>query len=257
MQEHTAPTTQDSEQSQHMEDPPNTADPLARLDAEEREPATTRQRLQQQLDGLDGRLVALMRELGGRVEPATSAFLEADVHTATSLEQADVAMTHRCTELEEAGYLLLATQSPVATDLRRAIAVLRSVNDVQRSGNLLTHVVESLAWVHPPSLPTELRDTIRQLGDVSAEMFGSAADAWERRDALAAQDLERRDDQVDLLQKELLSDLYTGVQSIEESVTLGLIARYYERIADHAVELTRHLVFFLTGDRLVDRDDTN
>jgi phosphate transport system protein len=86
-------------------------------------------------------------------------------------------------------------------------------------------------------------------------MFGSAADAWERRDALAAQDLERRDDQVDLLQKELLSDLYTGVQSIEESVTLGLIARYYERAADHAVELTRHLTFFLTGDRVSGRTD--
>lgn len=232
-------------------------DPLARLEAERRKPAATRQRLDAQLQMLDDGLIAMMRELAARVKPATSAFLEADTHAATSLEEADAVMTQRCTHVEEAGYLLLATQSPVAADLRRAIAALRAVNDIQRSGNLLTHVVESLAWVHPPSLSTTLRDSISQLGDVSGEMFGSAADAWERQDALAAADLERRDDQVDLLQKELLSDLYTGSQTIEESVTLALIARYYERIADHAVELARHLVFWLTGDRLIDRDDTN
>ena len=252
MQDHIAQTPANSEHAEHMED-----DPLARLESDRRDSVSVRQRLEEQLRRLDDDLVELMRELGERVPPATSAFLEADNHAASALEDADVDMTHKCTQLEEAGYLLLATQSPVATDLRHTIAVLRSVNDVQRSGNLLTHVVESLAWVHPPSLPAELRDTIRQLGDVSAEMLLSAADAWERRDALAAEDLERRDDQVDLLQKELLSDLYTGTQSIEESVSLGLIARYYERIADHAVELTRHLVFYLTGDRLVDRIDTN
>lgn len=232
-------------------------DPLARLESERREPAGQRQRLQEQLQVLDATLIELTRELAERIPPATNAFLEADTHAAASFEDADDTMTRRCTELEEAGYMLLATQSPVATDLRRTIAVLRSANDVQRSGNLLTHVVESLTWVHPPSLPTQLRSNIRQLGEVSAEMYAHATAAWEQHDALAAEDLERRDDQVDLLQKELLSELYTGAQSIEESVSLGLIARYYERIADHAVELTRHLTFFLTGDRLVDRIDTN
>ena len=232
-------------------------DPLSRLESGRRDTSGARQRMHEQLQDLDERLIALTRAVAQRVPAATDAFLEADTHLAASLEQADVELTQRCTELEEAGYLLLATQSPVAGDLRRTIAVLRSVNDVQRSGNLLTHVVESLNWVHPPSLPAQLRDNISQLGSVSAEMFGRAATAWEQHDALAAEDLERRDDEVDLLQKELLSDLYTGNQSIEESVSLGLIARYYERIADHAVDLTRHLTVFLTGDRLVDRSDTD
>jgi phosphate transport system protein len=111
--------------------------------------------------------------------------------------------------------------------------------------------------VHPPSLPHDLRNTIRQLGEVADEMLTAAADAWAKHDALAAEDLERRDDQADLLQKMMLSELYTGSQSIEESVSLGLIARYYERAADHAVEVTRHLTFFLTGDRLTNRNDTD
>jgi phosphate transport system protein len=234
-----------------------TDDPLDRLEAERREPHGTRIEFQEQLEALDKQLIALLREVADRVMPATHAFLEADTHAATSIEDADKGLSRRCTELEEAGYLLLATQSPVATDLRRTIAVLRSANDVQRTGNLLTHVVESLAWVHPPSLAGELRDNIRQLGSVSSDILHRAGTAWEQHDALAAEDLERRDDEVDLLQKVLLSELYTGTQSIEESVSLGLIARYYERIADHGVELTRHLTFFLTGDRLVERTDTN
>lgn len=232
-------------------------DPLSRLEVEHRETGGSRQRLHDQLEALDEELIAIMREVADRVGPTTDAFLEADSHTASSLIESDKHLTARCTELEETGYLLLATQSPVATDLRRIIAVLRSVNDVQRTGNLLAHVVESLSWVHPPSLPHELRNTIRQLGEVAGAMLAAAADAWSRHDALAAEDLERRDDQADLLQKMMLSELYTGTQSIEESVSLGLIARYYERAADHAVELTRHLTFFLTGDRLTDRNDTD
>ena len=248
-----------------MEHPPRTVtdaqrmtdDPLSRLEIEHREAGVARHRLHQQLEELDDQLIGMMRDLASRVQPATAAFLEADSHAAASLIDADAELTRRCTELEETGYLLLATQSPVATDLRRIIAVLRSVNDVQRTGNLLTHVVESLSWVHPPSLPRELRSTIEQLGAVAGSMLDNAVTAWVNHDALAAEDLERQDDQADLLQKMMLSELYTGSQSIEESVSLGLIARYYERAADHAVELTRHLTFFLTGDRLSDRTDTD
>jgi phosphate transport system protein len=235
----------------------NMDDPLTRLESERRELGGSRQRLHDQLEDLDQQLIALIRELTTRLLPGTNAFLEADSHRAASLTTADLDLTRRCTALEETGYVLLATQSPVARDLRRTIAVLRSINDVQRAGNLLKHVLESLNWVHPPSLSNELRDYIRQLGSASAEMFGNVATAWEQHDALAAEDLERRDDEVDLLQKELLSELYTGTQSIEESVTLGLIARYYERIADHAVEIARHLTFFLTGDRLPNRHDAS
>jgi phosphate transport system protein len=240
-----------------LSDAQQMSDPLARLEAERREPGTARHRLHEQLELLDEQLIVMMRTVAERTQPTTDAFLEADAHAASRLIAEDQALTSRCTELEEAGYLLLATQSPVATDLRRIIAVLRSVNDVQRTGNLLAHVVESLSWVHPPSLSKELRQVIRQLGEVASSMLASAADAWEHHDALAAEDLEQRDDEADLLQKMVLSELYTGTQSIEESVSLGLIARYYERAADHAVELTKHLTFFLTGDRLTDRTDTD
>jgi phosphate transport system protein len=206
-----------------------------------------RQRLDDLLYNLDVRLITLVRDIAERVVPTTNAFLEADEHAASSLKKSDDVVAVRCTELEEAGYLLLAMQSPVATDLRHTIAVLRSANNIQRSSNLLTHIVESLAWVRPQSLPPQVCETIRQLGTVAADMFERAAVGWEHHDVHAARELEHRDDEVDQLQRELISQLNAGTQSTEESISLGLMARYYERIADHAVAVARHLAYYLNG----------
>jgi phosphate transport system protein len=225
-------------------------DPLDWLEEEHRAPGTSRVEFHQQLEAADGRLVAAASVVGDNVLPVTTAFLEADQHRADVFVEASLANRGACKELEQACYLLLARQSPVAVDLRRIVAILRSVGSVERSGDLLRHVAESLAWVHPPSMPENLRTTIAQLGERTALIYGIGIDAWRRHDPLAAVELERLDDEVDLLQKVLLSELYTGHQSVEEAVTLALIARYYERIADHGVEMARQVAYFVTGDRV-------
>lgn len=225
-------------------------DPLDRLAADAQEPHGGRREFQEQLAAIDRRLVAAAERVRSSIVPVTTAFLEADAHEASRWREADVEVDRTCLELEETGYLLLARQAPVAGDLRRIVAVLRCVQDVQRSGDLIRHVAESLTWIHPPSLPEAIREVIRQLGDVADGMFAGAVEAWRTHDGLAAVELERADDQADLLQKVLLSELYSGRQTVEESVSLALIARYYERIADHAVEMARQVAYFLTGDRL-------
>ncbi len=203
----------------------------------------------QQLDDCTARLISAAEIVGSSIEPVTRAFLEADSHLAGDYIGAADLVRSLCLELEDACYLLLARQSPVAIDLRRVVATLRSTADVERSGNLLRHIAESLTWVHPPAMPEELRTTIGQMGERAAMIFNLAIDAWRRHDALAAVELDDLDDGVDLLQKALLGEIYTGHQSVEESVTLALIARYYERIADHGVEMARQVAYFLTGDR--------
>lgn len=224
-------------------------DPLAWLE-EEQATSPTRLVFQEQLAACDGQLVKVGRIVAGAVAPATEAFLEADEHRAGELI-AELAVDRRCVRLEDACYLLLARQAPVAGDLRRLVAILRSVSDVQRSAYLLRHVLESLTWVHPPSMAEDLRKTIGDLGEVSSEIFLGAIQAWATHDGLAANELDARDDQVDFLQKALLTELYTGPgQSVEEAVSLALIARYYERVADHGVEMARQVAYFVTGQRI-------
>jgi phosphate transport system protein len=203
----------------------------------------------QQLDAVESELLAVAAIVGELIGPVTRAFLEADAHGAGRAMTADVEVDRRCLRLEETCFELLARQSPVAGDLRRVVAVLRSIPDVQRSGDLLCHVAESLAWVHPPSMNPALSDMIGRLGEVSGQVFNGAVRAWQERDALAAVELQELDDQADLLQKSLLTELYLGEQTVEEAVSLALICRYYERIADHGVEMAEQLAYVLTGDR--------
>lgn len=228
---------------------PQAKDPLEQLEQERRQRPARRVEFHTQLDACDRLLIEAASLVADAIVPVTTAFLQADTYASqhiTGLEE----VQRRCTELEDAGYLLLARQAPVAGDLRRVIAVLCCAREVQRSANLLGHIRDSLTWVHPPSMPEQLRQVISQLGAVSSEIFYGGVEAWRRHDGLAAPELETRDDQVDLLQKVLLTEIYTGQQSVEESVSLALISRYYERIADHGVELARQVSYFITGDRV-------
>ncbi|WP_164710767.1 phosphate signaling complex PhoU family protein [Euzebya pacifica] len=222
-------------------------EPFAALEGE---PPHGRLELQDAMDECDRRLKEVADLVSGAIRPMTEAFLSGDTLTANQLVAADHEIDVRCQALEEMGFVLIARQGPVARDLRRVIAVLRCVNDVLRSGDLLRHVGESLRWIHPPSLNPKLRETVQQLGNISQQLFEGGINAWMAQDALAANELEEADDEVDLLQKVLLTDLYTGEQSVEEAVSLALIARYYERIADHGVEIARQVSFVVTGDRV-------
>lgn len=228
---------------------PDEPDPLEWLEESTRGP-TARADFQAQLDASDRTLVGVTRQVAATIEPVTAAFLEGDRHGAAVAEDVDTRVDARCRDLEEACYVLLARQAPVGSDLRRIVAILRSTAGVQRSASLLRHVAESLEWVHPPAMSDEVRQTVAQLGEVAADIMRRAADAWETHDGLAAVELESRDDQADLLQKCLLTELYTGRQSIEEAVSLALLARYYERIADHGVEAARQVAYLVTGERV-------
>lgn len=225
-------------------------DPLDRLEAATREPGGARMDFQAQLAACDAALVALTRRVADAIPPVTTAFLQADEHTARQAAIVDGDVERSAHDLEEACYALLARQSPVGGDLRRVVGILRSVAGVQRSASLLRHVASSLEWIHPPAMLDEVRQIITQLGEVCADIMSRAAAAWEDHDGLAAVELEARDDQADLLQKCLLTEIYTGRQSIEEGVSLALLARYYERIADHGVEAARQVAFVVTGERV-------
>ena len=224
-------------------------DPLSWLDHEQQQAPTSRLGFQQQLDALDAQLVAVATVVADLVVPVTLGFLDGDADAAGQVIARDVEVDRRCQALEEECFAVLARESPVAGDLRRVVAVLRGTSDVERSGDLLRHVAESLAWVHPPSMRSELRDLIGRLGRVSGEVFSRAVRAWKEHDALAAVELEELDNEVDLLQKSLLTELYLGGQTVEEAVSLALICRYYERIADHGVEMGHQVAYVLTGDR--------
>lgn len=215
--------------------------------AQKNKPTRHRRGFELELRHAEESVVAIGSQIGNLVHPMTETFLDGDAAAANELIKFDDVVNVECAALEDDIIRLMALQAPVAGDLRRVVATLRVTSSLERSWALLRHVGESLAWIHPPSLSNKLRETIAQLAEVSQQIYLGGIKAWEDRDAYAAKDLEDRDDQVDLLHKVLLTELYTGTQSVEESVSLALIARYYERIGDHGVDLAKQVAYVVTG----------
>ena len=157
-----------------------------------------------------------------------------------------------CRRVEDESFNLMALQTPVAGELRTIVTVLRLVTHVDRSSALLAHVASSTGHLGTPGLPEELRVLINDLATRSAEVFRAGLDAWRGRDAAALVSVVDLDEGVDTLQVELLQRAREMELGNDVLVGLGLLARYYERIADHGVAFARDVVFVVTGQRALE-----
>jgi phosphate transport system protein len=232
-----------------MEPREPSADPLARL-ARERLNPRARVDFYERLAELEQQLISVASEPARAIREVTEAFLVGDREVATAWVARNVELASVCRHLEEDCYVFLARQGPVAGDLRRVVTTLRAADDVRRTGSLLAHIATSLTWVDPQHLAPAIRDLVRDLGLVVGSIFAAGVQAWRDADGLAAVDLQQADDRADALQKQLLAELYGGGCRVEEAVSLALMARYYERIGDHGVELARGVSWAVTGDWL-------
>jgi len=204
----------------------------------------------EQLDAIVDDLVSLTGAVRRAVAESTKALLEADGNIAESVIAGDKDIDEATEVIEERATLLLATQQPVATDLRQLIATLRMLTDLQRMGDLSVHVAKVARRRMPESaVPENLHSTIREMAAVADSMIDSASRIVANRDVAAAAKLEDEDDQMDQLRRGLLRAVLGDdwEYGVEPAIDLALLGRYYERIGDHAVSMARRVVYLVTG----------
>ncbi len=204
----------------------------------------------EQLDQIVDELVHLTGTVRRAVADATTALLQADGQVAEAVIDGDKIIDEATETIEERALLLLATQQPVATDLRQLVATLRMLSDLQRMGALSVHVAKVARRRMPDTaVPETLRPTISSMALVADQMIDSASRIVANRDVPAAFQLEEEDDEMDRLRKELFRILLNDEweHGIEPAVDLALLGRYYERIGDHAVSMARRVVYLVTG----------
>ena len=204
----------------------------------------------EQLDAIVDDLVDLTGTVRSAVAHATKALLEADGQVAESVIDGDKAIDEATETIEERTLLLLATQQPVATDLRQLVATLRMLADLQRMGDLSVHVAKIARRRMPDSaVPEHLHPTILSMASVADSMIDSASRIVANRDVAKAVQLEAEDDEMDLLRKDLFRSLLgdSWTHGVEPAVDIALLGRYYERIGDHAVSMARRVVYLVTG----------
>jgi phosphate transport system protein len=204
-----------------------------------------------QLDGIVDDLVAMTDAVRDSVREATSALLNARAEAAEQVISGDRAIDRSRELIEDRALQLLATQQPVAGDLRMLVATLRMVADLERMGDLSVHVAKVARMRIPlPAVPDSVKPTMERMAEVAESMVASAAKILSERDVEGAIELEAEDDEMDLLRRSLFRTLLEDewVYGVEPAIDIALLGRYYERIGDHAVSMARRVVYLVTGE---------
>ncbi len=195
--------------------------------------------------------------LGGLelVNAALGRTLEAIEHQDVELAQLVIAdddrIDGRYLEVHQSLIALLATQSPVATDLRLISALLHVLKNVERMGDQCVNVCKLLPLSgNEPPADEEMVRRILAMGAQTRTLIGQAKRAFEERDVEMARDLVRQDDVVDNLNREcfrLALEIGDDADRREWAMTMLLAARAIERIGDNAVDIGEQVAFVVTG----------
>jgi phosphate transport system protein len=204
-----------------------------------------------ELAAIGNSLVEMTQLVGFAMSRATTALLEADLDLAESVIEHDRMIDKRRDEMDEKIVDLLARQQPVvATDLRVLVTSLRMTDDLERMGDLALHVAKIARMRHPrQAIPTELISTILEMNYVAQMIVTRAGEVIASRNVAAALELDRSDDEMDILHRKVFTILLdpSWPHDTETAIDITLLSRYYERFADHAVSVARRVVFLATG----------
>jgi len=207
------------------------------------------------LDKISVQLVEMSRLAGSAMARATTALLDADLHLAESVIAADEQIDELRRELDDLAIDLLARQQPVATDLRMVVTAMKMGSDIERMGDLARHVAKVARLRYPKSaIHPVMRSTILEMGQVAERIVAKAGSVIAGKDIESALALERDDDEMDRLHRDIFNLLLDGkwTHGTEAAVDATLVGRYYERYADHAVSVARRVVYLVTGEYRAD-----
>ena len=204
----------------------------------------------EQLTALTDQLGEMCGLAGGAMERATQALLQADLALAEQVITDHEQIATMSTRAEESAFVLLALQAPVAGDLRAIVSSIQIVADVDRMGALALHVAKIARRRHPQhALPEEVNGYFAEMGRVAVDLGNSAQEVLVTRDPEKAARIREEDDAMDDLHRHLFNVLMDREwkHGVTAAVDVTLLSRFYERFADHAVEVARRIIFQVTG----------
>ena len=213
----------------------------------------------EQLEALTDQLGEMCGLAGVAMERATQALLQADLVLAEQVITDHEQIATMSAKAEESAFVLLALQAPVAGDLRAIVSSIQNVADVDRMGALALHVAKIARRRHPQhALPEEVNGYFAEMGRVAVELGTSAQEVLVSRDLEKAARVREEDDAMDDLHRHLFTVLMDREwkHGVTAAVDVTLLSRFYERFADHAVELANRVIFQVTG-KFPDEDEVS
>ncbi len=212
----------------------------------------TRKVFHEELAELCSDVVRLSAMASEAIQAGAGALLEFDLISAERVITDDAFMDALAYDMEERVYLLLARQQPMAVDLRTLVTIVRVVHELERIGDLMGNVAKAARRLYPRQLDPRLRGLIDRMREQATAQLQVATDAFAERDQVRARALADMDDVMDDLQKELFRTIFSfparDEAAVQLAVQVALVGRYFERIADHAVNVAERVAYMVTGN---------
>ena len=206
---------------------------------------------QEELERLEVQTLEGLDMVSSALERTMEATQHQDIELAQLVIADDDRIDGRYLEVHQSLITLLATQNPVATDLRLISALMHILKNVERMGDQCVNICKMIPLTgHEPPADEGMVKLILGMGSQSRSLVTQAKRAFAERDIEMARDLVRQDDVVDDLNREcfrLALDLGDDADVREWAMTMLLAARAIERIADNAVDIGEQVAFVVTG----------
>src|SRR2546423_10280116 len=202
-----------------------------------------RQEFERELEAIEGKVIELFAMVAEDLPGATDALLSGKSEVIKTLTEREQAIDALYPEIEGMANREILLQAPVASDLRFLLSVLRIVPELERSHDLMVQIASRSNHILGEDLSPRARGIVERMGNLASEMWRHAVDSWYQRDRSAAPALEARDDEMDELHASLIAELASGQMALPVTMEMTLVARFYERLGDHAVNIARPAVY--------------
>ncbi len=203
------------------------------------------------LEKARGDLALLAARVVEIIPRATSVLLDGDLEGAELVIRGDAEIDAHAVDVEERCIQILALQAPVASDLRQVVALLKMIAEIERSGDLAANICKATRRIYGHELDPKLRGIIGRMGEQAASLYAAAIEAFRENDAAKAAAVDDMDAYLDALQKQFIAAIFesqaAGHIDLQVAVQLAMVARFYERIGDHAVNMAERVTYIVTG----------
>lgn len=196
---------------------------------------------------IDRRFVQVFALVGEAIAGATHALLACDREAAKQLMARDDVVDESIAAITALAQEELVAGCTTEQQRRELVAVLRMLPDLDRNGDLAEHIARRAARGLGAEMSPRSRGLVERMGEVAAAIWASTADAFAERSVHAANVVDALDDEMDDLHVGLTAELATGTMPVPVAIELAMVARFYERFGDHAVNLARRMAALVAG----------
>lgn len=209
-----------------------------------------RNRFDEQLTLLNDKLIEMGALVEHAIAGATKALITQDVVAAKRIIDGDSVIDEKEQEIESLCLKLILNQQPVAKDLRQISTALKMITDMERIGDQAADISELCVYLSEQAYIKNL-EHIQQMAEATTKMVTGSIDAFVKKDLEMAHAVIEYDDVVDelyvLVKKDLIDLIHDDKDNGEQAFDLLQIAKYFERIGDHAVNIAEWVIFSITG----------